>query len=90
LEDDTKIQEFLVVPTEEQLNEFRKQVWDAAQVMLFERRAGILRKNYRECANCDFHAVCHNKTGWESQYYVSEYDHDELPGLQRADGSNSA
>ncbi|MCY0870713.1 MAG: PD-(D/E)XK nuclease family protein, partial [Firmicutes bacterium] len=78
-----KFAEFFVVPTDAQRAEFREQVWNAAQVMLFERRGGIVRKNYCECADCEFHAVCHNETGWESQFYQSDIAHDELPGLLR-------
>jgi hypothetical protein len=81
-EDESKIVESIIIPTESQLSEFRQQVWDASQVMLFERRANILRKNYHECSDCPFHAVCHNETGWESLYYYSDTEHDELPGLQ--------
>ncbi|WP_278247887.1 PD-(D/E)XK nuclease family protein [Alicyclobacillus tolerans] len=73
-----KVVETFLFPTPEQRAEFQAQLWHATQVMGFERRRGVLRKNYHACADCEFHAACYQEDNWQSLYTRSETSHDEL------------
>jgi RecB family exonuclease len=86
-ESERLISEDLVIRTPEQLEQARRELWAEVQSRLFDAKLGVVRRNPQACTDfggCPFRAACLGLPDWESQYYVSGTQHDELSRGQEA------